>query len=56
MILHCILKESTMMSICTSIKTPYSNVLVESINQVIYNTFVTKYIDSIVYDYIDPWG
>ena len=56
MILHFILKEYTMMSICTSIKTPYSNVLVESINQVIYNTFVTKYIDSIVYDYIDPWG
>ena len=37
-------------------KTPQSNALVKRMHQVIYNIFVTKYIDTIVYDYIDPWG
>ena len=44
------------MPICTSIKKTQSYAPVERIYQVIYNVFVTKYIDSIVYDYIDPWG
>ena len=37
-------------------KIPQSNALVERIHQVIYSIFVTKYIDNIVYDYIEYWG
>ena len=33
-----------------------SNTPVERIHQVIYNMFVTKYIDNKKYDCIDPWG
>ena len=50
------LKDSSITPICIFIKNPQSITLVERINQVIYNMFVTKDIDSIAYDYLYPWG
>ena len=51
-----LIKDFTIMPICTSIKNPHSNALTECIHQVFYNMIVTKDLDRNFYDYIDPWG
>ena len=50
-----LVKKSAITTICTAIKNPHSNTLVDSIHQVIDNIFVTKYIVRKVYGCIDPW-
>ena len=40
----------------TSIKNPQANAPVERVHQVLNHMFLTKNLNSQIFDYIDPWG
>ena len=51
-----LLKDFDIKPVLTSIKNPQANAPVERIHQVLGHMFLTKDLNSQVFDYIDPWG
>jgi hypothetical protein len=51
-----LLKDFDIKPVLTSIKNPQANAPVERIHQVLGHMFLTKDLNSQIFDYIDPWG
>jgi hypothetical protein len=51
-----LLKDFDIKPVLTSIKNPQATAPVERIHQVLGHMFLTKDLNSLIFDYIDPWG
>jgi hypothetical protein len=51
-----LIKDFDIKPVCTTVENPWANAPIECVHQVIHNILVTKQVEKLTFDYIDPWG